>query len=239
MTGNSPNPYQYTGREDDGTGLYYYRARYYSAILQRFISEDPIGPVGGINLYRYASDNPVALSDAMGLEGGVAAAGAATKAAVDAFLAWLEEKAAEEAATASLEAALAGGVETGSAGGPIGALVGTIVVAGTYDVVQGYKLCQAYGICGTGGSPSPQPAASNSASGSGQPGPNPNGNTQSTAGRKDRYKEPTSPIDCWNQFARDLQDCANAYPPGPARLRCYEAARHMKDLCLGKVKPIQ
>jgi len=32
--------YQFTGRENDGTGLYYYRARYYQ--LQRFISEDPI-----------------------------------------------------------------------------------------------------------------------------------------------------------------------------------------------------
>jgi RHS repeat-associated protein len=31
---------QYTGRENDGTGLYYYRARYYAPALQRFISED-------------------------------------------------------------------------------------------------------------------------------------------------------------------------------------------------------
>jgi RHS repeat-associated protein len=38
----SDNPFQYTGRENDGTGFYYYRARYYSPELQRFISEDPI-----------------------------------------------------------------------------------------------------------------------------------------------------------------------------------------------------
>jgi len=38
----SDNPFQYTGRENDNTGLYYYRARYYSPELQRFISEDPI-----------------------------------------------------------------------------------------------------------------------------------------------------------------------------------------------------
>ena len=38
----SDSPFQYTGRENDGTGLYYYRARYYSPELQRFISEDPI-----------------------------------------------------------------------------------------------------------------------------------------------------------------------------------------------------
>lgn len=33
----SSNTYQYTGRENDGTGLYYYRARYYGPIYQRFI----------------------------------------------------------------------------------------------------------------------------------------------------------------------------------------------------------
>ena len=37
------NPFQYTGRENDATGLYYYRARYYSPTLRRFISEDPLG----------------------------------------------------------------------------------------------------------------------------------------------------------------------------------------------------
>jgi RHS repeat-associated protein len=42
ITGASSNPFQYTGRENDGTGLYYYRARYYSPQLQRFVSEDPI-----------------------------------------------------------------------------------------------------------------------------------------------------------------------------------------------------
>lgn len=48
------NSYQYTGRENDGTGLDYYRARYYSPSRQRFISEDPIGFAGGdTNLYAY------------------------------------------------------------------------------------------------------------------------------------------------------------------------------------------
>jgi RHS repeat-associated protein len=48
----SDNPFQYTGRENDNTGLYYYRARYYSPELQRFISEDPIGFEGGdVNFY--------------------------------------------------------------------------------------------------------------------------------------------------------------------------------------------
>lgn len=41
-TGVSTNPFQYTGRENDGTGLYFYRARYHSPSRERFISEDPI-----------------------------------------------------------------------------------------------------------------------------------------------------------------------------------------------------
>ncbi len=57
----------YVGRENDGTGLYLYRARYYSPVIQRFISEDPISFRGGNNVYRYASDSPVALTDPFGL----------------------------------------------------------------------------------------------------------------------------------------------------------------------------
>jgi RHS repeat-associated protein len=43
----STNSQQYTGRENDGTGVYYYRARYYSPGFGRFISGDPIGLAGG------------------------------------------------------------------------------------------------------------------------------------------------------------------------------------------------
>lgn len=54
-------PYTFTGREyDPETGLYFYRARYYSPEMQRFISEDPIGFAGGdVNLYRMVGNNPV------------------------------------------------------------------------------------------------------------------------------------------------------------------------------------
>jgi RHS repeat-associated protein len=61
------NPFQYTGRENDGTGLYYYRARYYNPELQRFISEDPIGLLGGINKFAYVGNNPVNYTDPRGL----------------------------------------------------------------------------------------------------------------------------------------------------------------------------
>ena len=64
----SDNPFQYTGRENDGAGLYYYRARYYSPELQRFISEDPIGLEGGdVNFYAYVGNNPVRYKDPAGL----------------------------------------------------------------------------------------------------------------------------------------------------------------------------
>lgn len=64
----STNPFQYTGRENDNTGLYYYRARYYSPAYQRFVSEDPIGFGGGDwNLYGYVGNNPHRWIDPMGL----------------------------------------------------------------------------------------------------------------------------------------------------------------------------
>lgn len=64
----SDNPFQYTGRENDGTGLNYYRARYYSPSLQRFINEDPIGLRGGINKFAYVGNNPINRTDAKGLD---------------------------------------------------------------------------------------------------------------------------------------------------------------------------
>ena len=65
----SDNSYQYTGRENDGTGLYFYRARYYSPELMRFVSEDPIGLAGGINQYAYVGGNPLSNIDPEGLAG--------------------------------------------------------------------------------------------------------------------------------------------------------------------------
>jgi RHS repeat-associated protein len=66
-SGGFTNPYQYMGRERDATGLYYYRARYYSTGMGRFISEDPIGLIGGSNAYRYVSNDPISRNDPLGL----------------------------------------------------------------------------------------------------------------------------------------------------------------------------
>jgi RHS repeat-associated protein len=67
VAGSSTNPFQFTGRENDGTGLYYYRARYYSPTYQRFITQDPIGFAGGdFNIYAYVSNGPISAVDPTG-----------------------------------------------------------------------------------------------------------------------------------------------------------------------------
>jgi RHS repeat-associated protein len=64
---NIYNPFQYTGRENDGNGLTYYRTRY--KLHERFISEDIIGLAGGINKYVYVNNRPTMLKDPLGLYG--------------------------------------------------------------------------------------------------------------------------------------------------------------------------
>ncbi|EDS6428366.1 type IV secretion protein Rhs [Salmonella enterica subsp. enterica] len=52
--------------EDDESGLYYNRHRYYNPGLGRYITQDPIGLMGGWNLYKYPL-NPIGWIDPMGL----------------------------------------------------------------------------------------------------------------------------------------------------------------------------
>ena len=67
INGISTNPFQFTGRENDGAGLYYYRARYYSPSHSRFLSEDPLEFDGGdANLYAYVFNNPTNFVDPTG-----------------------------------------------------------------------------------------------------------------------------------------------------------------------------
>ncbi|MBU6429464.1 MAG: integrase core domain-containing protein [Cyanobacteria bacterium REEB65] len=56
----------HTGREDDGDGLYNYRARYYDPGLGRFSQQDPLGLMSDLNLYRYALGNPLDYLDPSG-----------------------------------------------------------------------------------------------------------------------------------------------------------------------------
>jgi RHS repeat-associated protein len=59
----------YTGHSLDAeTGLYYCRARYYSAYLATFLVPDPISYKGGMNLYEYTDDSPLTHTDPSGLK---------------------------------------------------------------------------------------------------------------------------------------------------------------------------
>jgi RHS repeat-associated protein len=60
-------PFQYTGRAPISDTLYYYRARFYSPISARFLSEDPTEVDDeDVNLYLYTMNSPVLFSDPLG-----------------------------------------------------------------------------------------------------------------------------------------------------------------------------
>jgi RHS repeat-associated protein len=68
------NPYMYTGRRSDNeSGLLYYRNRYGSTMLGRFVSRDPIGVWGDEknlgNGYQLVGGNPSNFVDPLGLNG--------------------------------------------------------------------------------------------------------------------------------------------------------------------------
>ncbi len=61
------NPLRFLGQYFDAeTGLHYNRHRYYDPEIAGFISQDPIGLAGGLNVYQYAP-NPLGWVDPWGL----------------------------------------------------------------------------------------------------------------------------------------------------------------------------
>ena len=72
-TSNPKCQFIFTGRRfdpetsDSNSQMYFYRARYYSPILGRFISRDPIVYDGGMNLYEYVGSRAVDAVDPRGL----------------------------------------------------------------------------------------------------------------------------------------------------------------------------
>ena len=69
-SGTLPTDHTYTGQKRDGTGLMYYRARYYDPSLGQFISPDTIVPdpssVLSYNRYLYTRGNPLNRVDPTG-----------------------------------------------------------------------------------------------------------------------------------------------------------------------------
>jgi RHS repeat-associated protein len=62
------NPFRFSSEYFDAeTGLVYYNFRYYSPDLRRWLSRDPIGENGGVNLYAMVNNNPVSYIDLLGM----------------------------------------------------------------------------------------------------------------------------------------------------------------------------
>ncbi|KAM0814367.1 putative Rhs repeat-associated core domain-containing protein [Seiridium cardinale] len=60
----APSIYRYASYErDEETGLYHAGHRYYAPWLGRWLSPDPIGTAGGLNLYAYVDNNPISYVD--------------------------------------------------------------------------------------------------------------------------------------------------------------------------------
>ncbi|MCG8425806.1 MAG: RHS domain-containing protein, partial [Chromatiales bacterium] len=53
---------------DEESGLHYNRHRYYDPNIGTYITQDPIGLQGGVNLYAYAASNPLIYTDPNGLD---------------------------------------------------------------------------------------------------------------------------------------------------------------------------
>jgi RHS repeat-associated protein len=80
QTGQISTPFLFNGLwgiQTDSNGLYFHRARYYHPALRRWLSGDPIGEAGGLNLYGYVANDPIIFIDPTGLLLNTTAAGMA------------------------------------------------------------------------------------------------------------------------------------------------------------------
>jgi RHS repeat-associated protein len=62
------NPLRFQGQYyDEETGLHYNLNRYYDLFTGRYITQDPLGILGGLNSYQYAGSDPINWIDLLGL----------------------------------------------------------------------------------------------------------------------------------------------------------------------------
>ncbi|WFB36371.1 RHS repeat-associated core domain-containing protein [Kiritimatiellota bacterium B12222] len=64
------NPFRFAGAYlDEETGTYYFGYRHYHPRSKQWISSDPIGEAGGLNLFAYCNNDPINGIDVLGLAG--------------------------------------------------------------------------------------------------------------------------------------------------------------------------
>lgn len=129
-------PFRFPGQYfDEESGLHYNRARYYSPLLGRYLSRDPVELVGGVNFYVYAGNDPINNSDPLGLfawaAGIAAAAGIVVGAVVVAAL-------LPAIAVTGMGLLAAAGVVAGAAliGGCVSALATDVITDGCIDCMR-------------------------------------------------------------------------------------------------------
>jgi RHS repeat-associated protein len=62
------NPFRFSTKYfDDETGFYYFGYRYYNPETGRWLNRDPMEEDGGVNLYVYSQNDPIAYGDWLGL----------------------------------------------------------------------------------------------------------------------------------------------------------------------------
>jgi len=155
------NPYRYFGKEQLA-GFYYYGYRFYSPGMGRWINQDPLGELGGLNFYCFNNDSPTNYVDPDGACPLLvtAAIGAGAGAIIGGGVAWYQGKdrkgilqAAGKGAViggiagltggfagGAVEGAIGGGFWGGAAGGAVGGAVGDVAGQGA-EIELGWRDC--------------------------------------------------------------------------------------------------